>query len=70
MVRAGRYIAVGYNFSGIIIAGAVVGWLVDRWLGSGPWGVTICSLIGVVGSFIWLIDTLRRFDRSDRERGS
>jgi len=65
-MRAGRYIAIGYNFSGIIIAGALVGWLVDRWLGSGPWGLLICSMIGVVGSFIWLIDALRRFERSER----
>ena len=66
MVRAGRYIAIGYNFSGIIIAGAAVGWLIDRFLGTGPWGLLACSLIGIVGSFIWLIDALRRFERSDR----
>ena len=66
IVRAGRYIAIGYNFSGIIIAGAAVGWLVDRWLGTAPWGLLVLSLIGVTGSFIWLIDALRRLDRSDR----
>ena len=67
IVRAGRYIAIGYNFSGIIIAGAAVGWLIDRWLGTGPWGLLVFSLIGIAGSFIWLIDALRRFERSDRD---
>ena len=67
IVRAGRYIAIGYNFSGIIIAGAAVGWLIDRWLGTGPWGLLVSSLLGVTGSFIWLIDALRRFERSDRD---
>ena len=69
IVRAGRYLAIGYNFSGIIIAGAVVGWLIDRWLDTGPWGLLIFSLLGVVGSFIWLINALRQFDRSERNAG-
>jgi F0F1-type ATP synthase assembly protein I len=66
-VRAGWYTALGINFSGTIGGGAVVGWLIDRWLGSPPWGLVVCTILGVVGGFIWLIQALRQLERRERE---
>jgi len=57
LVRYGRYGAVAFEFSGTIAAGAVVGYLIDRWLHTEPYGVTLCTLILL----------LRRFDQLDRE---
>ena len=67
IVRFGRYGAVAFEFSGTIGGGAFVGWLLDRYVGSAPWGMVICSVLAVVGGFIRLIQILRQFDRSDRK---
>ncbi len=62
----GRYAAVAFNFTGTIAAGALAGWLLDRWLGTDPYGVVACTLLAVVGGFVSLVETLRRLDRLDR----
>jgi ATP synthase protein I len=65
IVRYGRYGALAFEFTGTIGGGAVVGWLVDRWLGSQPWGIVTCTLLAVVGGFIRLITLVRQFERDD-----
>ena len=70
IVRYGRYGALAFEFSGTIAAGAVVGWLLDGWLGSEPWALVVCTLLAVVGGFIRLITILRRFERDDLGRQS
>ena len=67
IVRYGRYGAVAFEFSGTIGGGAFVGWMVDRWLGSAPWGMVTCCVLAVIGGFVRLITILRQFDRRDRE---
>jgi F0F1-type ATP synthase assembly protein I len=66
IIRYARYGAVAFEFSGTIAAGAVVGWMIDRWLGSDPYGVVIMTLLAVVGGFARLIQLVRDFDRRDR----
>jgi F0F1-type ATP synthase assembly protein I len=68
IVRYGRYGALAFEFSGTIAAGSVVGWLIDRSLGSEPWGLVVCTLLAVVGGFIRLITVVRRFERHDLGR--
>ena len=66
MLRAGRYVAVAWEFVGTIAAGAVVGWFLDGHATPAPWGMTVCVLGAVVGAFARLIQTLRRFDHRDQ----
>jgi ATP synthase protein I len=66
IIRYARYGAVAFEFSGTIAAGAVVGWMIDHWLGSDPYGVVIMTLLAVVGGFARLIQLVRDFDRRDR----
>jgi F0F1-type ATP synthase assembly protein I len=66
IIRYARYGAVAFEFSGTIAAGVMVGWLVDRWLGSDPYGVVTMTLLAVVGGFARLIKLVRDFDRRDR----
>ena len=66
-VRAGWYTALGINFSGTIAGGALVGWAIDRWLGSAPWALLTATVLGLVGGLIWLIQALRHLERSDHE---
>jgi F0F1-type ATP synthase assembly protein I len=68
IVRYGRYGALAFEFSGTIAAGAVIGWLIDGWLGSAPWAVVISTLLAVVGGFIRLVTILRRFERDDLQQ--
>jgi F0F1-type ATP synthase assembly protein I len=68
IIRYARYGAVAFEFSGTIAAGAVVGWMIDRWLGSDPCGVVIMTLLAVVGGFARLIQLVQDFDRRDRGR--
>ena len=69
IVRYGRYGAVAFEFSGSIAAGAVIGWWIDRWLGTEPY-----VLVAARRSSPWsaassgLIQVLRRFERRDLER--
>jgi len=67
IVRYGRLGAVAFEFSGTIGGGALVGWLLDHYLGWAPWGMVTCSVLAVIGGFIRLIQILRQFDRSDRK---
>jgi F0F1-type ATP synthase assembly protein I len=69
-MRYGRYGAVAFEFSGTIAAGAMMGWLIDRWAGSEPYALVAGTLLAVVGGFVRLIQILKRFDRIDRQRGS
>src|SRR5207244_1500053 len=46
LVRAGWYTTLGINFSGTIAGGAVVGWMIDRWLGSAPCALLTCTVLG------------------------
>jgi F0F1-type ATP synthase assembly protein I len=61
-IRAG---ALAFDFTGTILGGAACGWLVDRWLDTEPWGLTVLSVVGVVGGFVRLVQLLRRFEKAD-----
>lgn len=64
-LRAGRYVAVTWEFIGTIAAAAIVGWLLDSRLGWEPWALTVCTLTGAAGAFARLLQMLRRIDKVD-----
>jgi ATP synthase protein I len=59
---------VAFEFTGTIGAGAFFGWLLDRWLGSEPWGLVGCTVLAVTGGFIRLVQLVKRFERLDLRR--
>jgi F0F1-type ATP synthase assembly protein I len=67
LVRFARGGALAFEFSGTIAGSAVLGWLIDGYLETDPYGMIGCILIGVCGGFVRLIQMLRRFDRVDRD---
>jgi F0F1-type ATP synthase assembly protein I len=65
IVRFGRSFALFWDFVGTVLAGAVVGWLIDRRFDSEPYWTLALLILGVVGGFIRLVRSLRRLDRLD-----
>lgn len=52
-------------FSSNIIGGIIVGYLLDRWLDTGPWMVVIGIALGLTSAVIGLVRVLNRLNRSD-----
>jgi len=67
VVQFARYGAVAFEFTGMIGGGAFVGWTLDRWFDSAPYGIMVCTVLASIGGFVRLIQILRQFDRVDRE---
>jgi len=65
IVRFGRSFALFWDFVGTVLAGAVVGWLMDRRFDTEPYWTLALLILGVVGGFIRLVRSLRRLDRLD-----
>ena len=40
--------------------GAGLGWLLDRWLGWAPWGMTVGLLVGVAAGFLEIFRLVMR----------
>ena len=58
--------ALAFEFTGTIAGGVVVGWAIDHWFGTEPWGLLVMSVVGSVGGFARLLQLLRRFQELDR----
>ena len=63
--RYARGMAIAFEFTGTIGAGAVLGWYLDEHFGTTPWGAIILTVASVVGAFARLIQMLRRFQQLD-----
>jgi len=51
-----RYLDVGWRMLGIVLAGAALGWFLDRQFPKlKPWGLLGLSMLGVVGSMYMII---------------
>ena len=57
--RAGPAAAASYSLIGAIIVLGGLGYAVDRWLGSRPWGVFAGLMLGLVVGFYELVKTVR-----------
>jgi len=58
-------IQLGYGFLGALLAGTALGYFVDRWLGSAPWGLIIGFVLGFASGLYGLYVALMRQDGSD-----
>ena len=57
--RAGPAAAASYSLIGAILVLGGLGYAVDRWLGSRPWGVFGGLMLGLVVGFYELVKTVR-----------
>jgi F0F1-type ATP synthase assembly protein I len=52
-------------FSSNIIGGIIIGYLLDRWLDTGPWMVISGIVLGLTSAIIGLIRILNRLNSGD-----
>ncbi|MFL5320785.1 MAG: AtpZ/AtpI family protein [Myxococcaceae bacterium] len=57
------FLSAAWRLVGGCVVGVVGGLLVDRWLGTKPWGLIILSMVGIVIGFWGLIVTMSKLDR-------
>jgi ATP synthase protein I len=57
---AGPYINLGWIFLGAVLVWGGLGWLLDRWLGTEPWLLTVGSLVGIAAGFVHMVLVVRK----------
>src|SRR5262245_25824099 len=60
--------AIALDFVFTILAGAGIGWLIDRWRGSSPIGLLVGLVLGFVVAFWRIIRTTQRQEREEARR--
>lgn len=66
LTKLGELLTLGFTFALSIVIGLFTGhYLVDRLLGTAPWGVIIFTIFGIVAGFINLYRTSKKY--IDRE---
>ena len=40
---------------GSLVGSALIGWLIDRWFGTGPWGLIVMLFLGIAVAFRQII---------------
>lgn len=69
---AGLYLGVAFELPGTIIAGLVVGYFLDEYLGTSPWLLIVLTLVAFVGAFVRLVRWVKFFrpgtNGSDRQK--
>jgi ATP synthase protein I len=60
------FMSAAWRLVGGCVVGVLMGWLVDRWFGTGPWGLVILSMVGIVIGFWGLVSTISKLDRKKK----
>jgi ATP synthase protein I len=55
------------DFVSAILVGAAVGWGFDQWLGTTPWGIISCFLLGFCAGILGVIRLAQRAQTSQRD---
>jgi F0F1-type ATP synthase assembly protein I len=67
-MRYARGMAIAFEFTGTIAAGALIGWYLDSRLGWTPWASIVLTVGSAAAAFVRLIQMLRRFQGIDDPR--
>lgn len=57
---SGAVIGAVMALSSSIVSCLIVGWLLDRWLGTSPWLIVVGIIVGSVAGFMHLIRVMSR----------
>lgn len=61
--KAGLYIGVALEVPATIIGGSLLGYLLDRYLGTQPWLTVFAALIAFVGACFRVVQWVRFFSK-------
>ena len=63
---AAPWLSAVWQFTGSALVGVAAGYAVDRWLGTGPWGLVVGGLVGSgVGFYAFIRAADRLLSRKD-----
>jgi ATP synthase protein I len=54
--------SVAAEFVGAMLVGGFIGWVIDRWAGTGPWGMIVLLLLGFVTGLRSVLRQQKNFD--------
>ena len=60
--------AIGMEFIGAVLAGGLIGWFLDRWLGSAPWAMIVLLGLGFAAGTRNVIKRSGQFDGSPHDK--
>ena len=66
MQAAGPYLGLGAQIAASMALFCGVGYVVDRWLGTSPWGILVGAMLGMVGIVALLVRISREAEQSKR----
>ena len=70
--HAGLYLGVAFELPGTILGGIVIGYFLDRYLGTSPWLLIGLTALAFAGAFVRLVRWVKYFarqrDASDIEK--
>jgi ATP synthase protein I len=49
--KSGMAYAAAISLFGAVVSGLIAGWLLDRWLGTGPWLLVAGIILGAAAGF-------------------
>jgi F0F1-type ATP synthase assembly protein I len=59
------YTGLGFEVSGLLIGSAVIGYYLDKWLGTSPILIIIMVIVGTVAMLIRVVQLLKWMERRD-----
>ncbi|MBM3295992.1 MAG: AtpZ/AtpI family protein [Candidatus Aminicenantes bacterium] len=59
--------SLGLMLPSSIAVGLFLGYLLDKWLGTGPWLLFIFLLLGIASGFLSLLRGLKRLSKDDAD---
>ena len=60
---------IGMHMVSATFVGAGMGWLIDNWLGTNPWGLLIGLLFGIVAGFRMVYQEAMRIIKLQEKKG-
>lgn len=60
-VVAGVFGALGFEFVGFIVGGALIGAFIDDYFGTDPWGVIVMMFVGLAGVSVHIFHVAGRY---------
>ena len=68
MIEAGPYLSLGMQIAFGMVLFVGIGYAVDQWLVSTPWGMILVAVLGMVAIFVFIIRVAREADSNEKAK--